>query len=64
MNLYEYDPVAFDRQVVGSNPTVSVWSPYQRKVVLQRMLQRVAISIQVAPKEMGNRSLSNSPAGS
>ena len=31
MFLYEYEILAFDRQVAGSSPTVGVWSPYQRK---------------------------------
>ena len=38
--LYKYKILAFDRQVAGSSPTVGVWSPYQRKGVLQRVLQR------------------------
>ena len=38
--LYEYEILAFDRQVAGSSPTVGVWNPYQRKGVLQRVLQR------------------------
>ena len=50
VSLYENEILAFDRQVAGSSPTVGVWSPYQRKGVLQRVLQRVVVSIQVAPK--------------
>ena len=40
ITLYEYEILAFDRQVAGSSPTVGVWSPYQRKGVLQRMSKR------------------------
>ena len=31
--LYEYEIVAFERQVANLSPTVGVWSPYQRKVL-------------------------------
>ena len=48
--MYDYEILAFDRQVAGLSPTVGVWSPYQRKGVLQCVLQRVIVSIQVAPK--------------
>ena len=45
LKLYEYEILAFDRLVTGLSPTVSVWSPYQRKGVLQRVLQSVVVSI-------------------
>ena len=49
VDLYEYEILAFDRQVAGSSPTVGVWNPHQIKGVLQRAL-RAVVSIQVAPK--------------
>ena len=28
VHLYEYEILAFDRQVTGSSPTVGLWSPW------------------------------------
>ena len=48
--VYDYEILAFDRQVAGSSPTVGVWSPKQRKKGIATIfLQRVVVSIQVVP---------------